>query len=307
LTLETGSPDALCPELEATREIVARRLGSLVVEGRKGWHARYTIGHTPAGNPRDFVRLELFDPEGAVQLQRDLPIEGDSCRTMSEVIALVLDRYFRGLMSAEQAPPESAPEPEAARASAAAPSSAPPSVAESAPEPSHRSNRPSLRASGEYAASAGEPWLGLRVDLGIGSRWEVGAGLRYGLVPLEEREPRGARVEARSVASRLSLAWTLALPAGLLRLGPTASVTFQRASTYGLAFRNDRTRALWTGGIEAALVLPVSRRLFLQAAASLDLLVPGVSGKFYVDEHQVLQPRELTLGAAFGFGYAWNK
>jgi len=56
-TLETGSPDALCPELEMTREIVARRLGSLIVEGRKGWLGRYTIGHAPAGNPRDFVRL----------------------------------------------------------------------------------------------------------------------------------------------------------------------------------------------------------------------------------------------------------
>jgi hypothetical protein len=58
-TLETGSPDALCPELETAREVAQRRLGSLVVEGRRGWHARYTIAHAPDGLPRDFVRLEL--------------------------------------------------------------------------------------------------------------------------------------------------------------------------------------------------------------------------------------------------------
>ncbi len=103
LSIDTGSPDALCPELASTRDAVRRRLGELIVPSGSGWRARYTIGHAPAGTPRDFVRLELFGPEGALQLSRDLPLEGESCSTMAEVIALVLDRYFRALLSREPA------------------------------------------------------------------------------------------------------------------------------------------------------------------------------------------------------------
>jgi hypothetical protein len=300
LTLETGSPDALCPELEATREIVARRLGALVVEGRKGWRARYTIGHTPAGSPRDFVRLELFNPEGRAELLRDLPIEGDSCRTMSEVIALVLDRYFRGLVAAEQAPQEAPVVPTAQPAL--------PLAARAEREPALEGAAGiSPRASIEYATSAARPWLGLRLGVQLSSHLEVGAGLRLGLSRLEERDPRGARIEARTVGSRVSLAWTLALPPGVLRLGPTASLGLQRATTEGLAHRTDRTRALWMTGVEAGFRLPVSARFFLEASSAFDVLLPGVSGRLFVEGREVLVAPSLTFGGALAFGYAWNK
>lgn len=300
LTLETGSPDALCPELEATREIVARRLGALIVDGHKGWRARYTIGHSLSQAPRDFVRLELFNPEGTVELRRDLPIEGDSCRTMSEVIALVLDRHFRGLASSDASPAPSTP---VSNSGAGATSVAP---ARQAPAPaSFLGAGPRIAA--EYAATVGRPWLGLRAHLGLDSALEVGAGLRLGLTPLEEREPRGARVEARAVAARLSLAYKLPLPVGVLRFGPAVSMTLERASTQGLTYRTDRTRALWMAGVEAGFVLPVSRRLFVEASASFELLLRGVSGNFFVAEQEVLAPRTLTLGGALAFGYAWSE
>src|SRR5258706_2731831 len=44
LTVETGSPDALCPDLSATRQAVHDRIGQLTLEGDR-WMARYTIGH----------------------------------------------------------------------------------------------------------------------------------------------------------------------------------------------------------------------------------------------------------------------
>ncbi|MEY2932978.1 MAG: hypothetical protein RL033_3727 [Pseudomonadota bacterium] len=97
LTLETGSPDALCPALPTAREAVERRLGTLVVSSGAGWRARYTIAHAPEGAQMDFVRLELFAPDGALQLSRDLPLEAGACSTVAEAIALVLDRYFRKL------------------------------------------------------------------------------------------------------------------------------------------------------------------------------------------------------------------
>lgn len=302
LTLETGSPDALCPDLETTREIVGRRLGSLVVEGRKGWRARYTIGHTPAGTPRDFVRLELFNPEAEVELRRDLPIEGDSCRTMSEVIALVLDRYFRGLVAAEQAPIEAAPAPRASRTA-----EAPPAVRERREPAPSRSAGWCPTTAVEYATSPAQPWLGLRVGLELGPSMELGAGLRLGLTPLEERDPRGARIEARPVGTRAGWAWTVALPPGMLRLGPTVSLNLQRATTYGLAYRTDRTRALWMAGVEAGFRVPVSRSFFFEGSTSLDVLLPGVSGTLFVEDREVLVPRALTLGAALAIGYAWNK
>lgn len=305
--LETGSPDALCPELEATREIVARRLGSLVVEGHKGWLARYTIGHAPAGNPRDFVRLELLNPQGEVELRRDLPIEGDSCRTMAEVIALVLDRYFRGLGAGESSldsvdPAQAAPSPSPVSISAAP---------EGPPEPATASNfdltGPGPRLSAEYAVALAEPALGARVSVGLGRSFEGALGLRWGLTSLEESEPRGASVAARAASARASFAWRLALPVGLLHLGPVVSLAVQQATTHGLTQPTDRNRALWMLGGEAGFVVPFGRHLFVEASTSLDFLLSGASGQLFVDNREVLPPPALTLSWALGLGYAWGK
>ena len=304
-TLETGSPDALCPELETTREIVARRLGSLVVEGRKGWLARYTIGHAPAGKPRDFVRLELFNPQGEVELRRDLPIEGDSCRTMAEVIALVLDRHFRGLGASESSPPDSA---EGARTQALVSISTHPKAVRGPASASRFAlTGPGPRLSAEYAVTWAQPSLGARVSAGLGRHFEGTLGLRWSLTTLEENELHGARVVARTAASRASFAWRVALPPGLLHLGPAVSLTVQQATTHGLTQQTDRTRALWMAGVEGGLVVPVGHDLFVEAATSLDFLVPGASGRFFVDNREVLPPRALTLGWSLGFGYAWSQ
>jgi hypothetical protein len=315
-TLETGSPDALCPDLEATREIVARRLGSLVVEGRKGWLARYTIGHAPAGNPRDFVRLELFNPEGGLELRRDLPMEGDSCRTMSEVIALVLDRHFRGLAGSEAA--ETTQTPEEGRPALAMPPSSSHTLArvpEQAPHPREpvRTSRLSesgqrRRLSAEYAVSRAQPDLGLRFSTGLGFRPKLEAtfALRWGLTSLKESEPQGARVEARTVTSRASVAVLLTLPPGVLHFGPVLSLALQRATTRGLQTPTDRVRALWMTGVEVGFVTPLGRHLFLEGSSSLDFVVPGASGQFLVDNREVLSPPSLVFGWALGFGYAWG-
>jgi len=306
-TLETGSPDALCPELQATREIVARRLGSLVVEGRRGWLARYTIGHAPAGNPRDFVRLELFNPEGEVELRRDLPIEGDSCRTIAEVIALVLDRYFRGLTDgASDEGPQASPEAEQP-SSPASVSGNPRATGEREPARAPRLAGRGPRLSAEYAAALAQPYLGLRVSAGLGPRLEAALALRWGLTSLEESEPGGAHVEARTATSRLSLAWRLALPPVLLHFGPVVSLALQRATTRGLQYQSNRTRALWTVGVEAGLVAPIGRKFFIEGSTSLDFQPSGAGGQFLIGNQEVLPPQTLTLGWALGLGYVWGQ
>lgn len=101
LTVDSLSPDALCPPLEETRTVVAARLGSVELEGT--WHATYLLVHRTQG---DFVTLSLRDPEGVLRLERDLPVQGGACQSLSRVIALVLERYF---LRPEQAAPDEAP------------------------------------------------------------------------------------------------------------------------------------------------------------------------------------------------------
>jgi hypothetical protein len=95
--LDTDTPDALCPELGMAREAVAKRLGELEVEGNGTWRGRYRIVHDPSGRRGDYVALSIFDPQGAEQLNRELPIQGESCATLVQAMALIIDGYFRDL------------------------------------------------------------------------------------------------------------------------------------------------------------------------------------------------------------------
>lgn len=304
-TLETGSPDALCPALEVAREAVSRRLGALVVEGR--WRARYTIAHAPSGTPGDFVRLELFNPEGRAELVRDLPIEGESCRTMAEVIALVLDRYFRGLVTHEPQTESGTPAP-VERASPVEPPlapapAAPPEVIPETPPATVPTPTLERRLALEYAVShpLAAPWLGLRGSGALGSQLELMLGIRVALAPFQESAPRGASVEARPVGARAGMAWRLALPPGLLHVGPVVQVSVEQATTQGLVSQNDHIRARSSTGLESGFVAPVSRSLFVQAAISAELLVS--SGRFFIENREVLVPPTLTVGSSLGIGY----
>jgi hypothetical protein len=297
-TLETGSPDALCPALEVAQEAVTRRLGALVVEGR--WRARYTIAHAPSGTPRDFVRLELFNPEGRAELVRDLPIEGESCRTMAEVIALVLDRYFRGLVTHERQTESTTPAPVERPSSVEPPVAATPATPRGGDVP-----RPVLerRLALEYAVShpLATPWLGLRGSDAFGPHLELTLGIRVALAPFQESAPRGASVEARPVAARAGMAWRLALTPGLVHVGPVVQVSLEQATTQGLVSQNDRIRSQSSVGMESGFVAPVSRSLFVHTAISAELLVS--SGRLFIEDREVLAPSTLTVGWSLGIGY----
>lgn len=100
LSVETGSPDALCPALKQTTDAIHARLGTLKSE-QPGWRARYTVGHAPGTGQGDFIRLELFDPNQRLQLARELPVGHASCSTLAQSIAIVLSGYFESLAPAE--------------------------------------------------------------------------------------------------------------------------------------------------------------------------------------------------------------
>jgi hypothetical protein len=157
----------------------------------------------------------------------------------------------------------------------------------------------------EYAVTepVSQPWLGLRASTTLGSSLEAALGIRLGLTLLRERAPHSASVEARTGEGRIGLAWRVALPLGLLHLGPTASLALEHATALGLANRTDRTRVRWAGGVQGGFVVPIGRALFCETTMFADFL--GGSGRFFVGEREVLAPRWLTLGGSLGFGYSW--
>lgn len=331
LTIETGSPDALCPELTSTRAAVSRRLGELIVPGgSSGFRARYTIAHAPVGSPRDFVRLELYGPEGTLQLSRDLPLEGESCSTMAEVIALVLDRYFRALLAHDRpgpdddraavaaAPPATSTVPLAAKAPLASaarepsaapvpsdgvPSDAGPSQEESTATAPSGSDRLALAALELAFRSPDMPALGVRGMLEPWPRVYLGTALHVGLRSETEGLSGEGEVSSRDASWRIHAGWGPQLGPVRTYVGPGFSLGVARGSGDGLPQRNSGYRATWAVGIDAGAQWVIAEGWSFGAAAALDVAM--LSGRFYIDGQEVLTPERvrgwlgMTVGHAF--------
>src|SRR5262245_11315184 len=95
LMIETKTPDAPCPDLAATRKAADERLGVLDATGPGRWRAVYTMVYAPDTAESNRVHLELFDPKEERRLERDLPIRRDACDAITDVLVVVLERYFR--------------------------------------------------------------------------------------------------------------------------------------------------------------------------------------------------------------------
>jgi hypothetical protein len=295
LTLESGSPDALCPDLRTTQQAVRRRLGTLVAPPGPGWKARYTIGHAPEGAPRDFVRLELFGPDGNVQLSRDLPLDA-ACATMADVIALVLDRHFRGLPHEDPAatsvpPPVDAPSP---------PAVAPAPVASLTHEPQRLIF---VAVEGGAQRSAG-PVLGLRAMGEVVQHLYVGAALSWGLGVRSERLSSSAEVEARSLSAEAYVAGGVRFAGLHCYLGPGVRFTLDSGSAHGLPEAYSGERAVFALGGHAGLVW-AAPHLVLTLTGSVDHAFEQLSGQFQIDGREVLEPQALGLRLGLGVGYAF--
>jgi hypothetical protein len=329
LTIETGSPDALCPELASTRAAVSRRLGELIVPGgSSGFLARYTIAHAPVGSPRDFVRLELYGPEGTLQLSRDLPLEGESCGTMAEVIALVLDRYFRALLAHD--PPSSdadGPAPAAAPAAASPPPSPTPDRAlpaaretSSAPGDAQPSDAGPRRDASEAPAASGSrrlalaafelgfrspdmPALGARAMLELWPQVYLGTALHVGLRSKTENLSDSGEVSSRDASWRLNAGWGPRLGPVRTYVGPGVCLGIARGSGDGLPQRNSGYRATWTLGLDAGAQWVTDDGWSFGAAAALDISV--LSGRFYIDGQEVLAQEPVRGWFGMSLGHAF--
>lgn len=341
LIIETGSPDALCPELASTRAAVSRRLGELIMPGgSSAFRARYTIAHAPVGSPRDFVRLELYGPEGTLRLSRDLPLERDSCSTMAEVIALVLDRYFRQLPAHdgagaddedEELPAESreaaltSPAASALASAARKPNLQGTSSDELSPSPVRSGTLPSDSGPSEEPASMAptphrsEPLLVGALEIGMRSLDRPSLGLRGVLEPWPQayvgtslhvalRSQTQALAGAGEVSShdaswRVNAGWGPRLGPVRTYLGPAISLDVARGSGEGLERQKSGLRATWAAGVELGGLWVTSDDWSFGAAAALDVSV--LSGRFEVDEREVLALERVRGWFGISVGHAF--
>jgi hypothetical protein len=320
LSIETGAPDALCPELESTRAAVRRRLGELIVPGgSSAYRARYTIGHAPVGSPRDFVRLELFGPEGELQLERDLPLEGESCSTMAEVIALVLDRYFRALLAreptgdarAEQAAPGgavpvapgAAPVPTEPPRGGAPPSTAvlPTPLESEPPSPSDLRLLALELAWGSPSAAA----LGARALFETWPDAYVGAALHVGLRSDTEELGAGGEVSSREATLRAYAGWGPELGSVRTYVGPGLCLDVARGKRTDLASSTAHYRAIWAAGLDAGAVWVTDEGWSFGTAAALDISFAKLGGRFYAEGREVLEPKTVRAWLGMSVGYAF--
>ncbi len=310
LLVETPSPDALCPPLDQTREAVRSRVGSVELKG--AWTATYEIVHRESG---DFVALKLGDPVGVERLSRELPIHGESCATLAQVIALVLERYFLrpdsvAATSGESATLAPAPPPNLTAAmvaperTAAPPPAATPAEAATRADASTGSARASRRLAAGLSVTGAwiAPFVRTEADLGARVVLVATAGL-----DLAEHDESVAGGWARSLRWPLGLA----VAGRVWRSGPWAArfgagvlAVVERASTHGLGEDGSGTRVLPGVSLAGALgVEPHSRRwgTFLELSGAS--LLGGLAPEFRVDDQAVLEPRPLLWGTSMGIAF----
>jgi hypothetical protein len=240
LSVETGSPDALCPDLSATRRAVHDRIGQLALEGEQRWVARYTIGHAPSGGG-DYVQLVLKDGTETVRLERRLPLAGESCDTVVQAIALVLERYFRELQA-----PSAQPEPEVAvddRPVAVQPASQspaqPPERIEAALLVRPLAPPLQIAAKGGFAAGPNTGVVGVELGLWF-ARWFQASLEPQLLVPQIAETVRDQTGLDRGTAQLLEVPLRATVGLGIrsaklgVHVGPALRVSIRRAETRGL-------------------------------------------------------------------------
>lgn len=309
LSVDSLSPDALCPPLEETRQAVAARLGSVELEGT--WHATYLLVHRTQG---DFVSLSLRDPNDVLRLKRELPVQGGSCTTLSRVIALVLERFF---LRPEQTPQ---PEPEAsaapvlatppvphANASTSRPAESRPELAPTRPaadEPSAAVSAPERHFRVSAALAATTSWLAPSVGFARRVAGPYWLALSAGFDLNDHESPA---FEGSVFVRRAPLSFGVERQFGVNQ--PVSASTnatlellgiFEDARTVGVARPNGGMRVVPGLGarVGAHLFAESSVQPFVELTAAwlLRLATPA----FQVGGQEVLPPSALIFGLALG-------
>lgn len=268
LAVETSTPDALCPPLPLVKSAVADRLGA--IELSAPWTLHYESVHREAG---DFVRLELRGPTGAVRLQREFAGYGESCATLAQVMAVVVERYFRSFQAEDSE--SDLPEPASAtKSSAAQPQMAFHSAEIGAALTTQALVSPLVRSVWERPGAAGllgffsldlrlEPFM-RRESLAAGEAklWSGSLGISVGA-----RGNWGQR-----------LRW---------RVGPVLLGRLEHTATSGLAVSSSGTRLVPAAGMGAALGTKLGAGFGVVVGASAVALARFATPAFRVDSREI--------------------
>jgi hypothetical protein len=300
IVVETDSPDAHCPDLHQTREAVNARLGT--IQGR-GYRSRYTIVHAPGEIPRDFVLLELSSADGKVLLRRELPI-GESCASVAEAIALVLDQYFRALVTEETQPDEAATQKRDDSAHHADQGIADQNGGK--PALSSEQSPPSWLAMLEMSAGSFSSSVaaGLRFQSLLSPAWHFGVEV---VIPFSDRKealPEGGEARARSFELAAHLGFGPELGAVRPYVGPTLFAMLERAYTTSPLENRTQYRLLAGIGAELGLDVRLGERWRTVAFAGLGGIF-AQSATFVVAGDEVLGGIGWVGTAGLGFAYTF--
>jgi hypothetical protein len=306
LVVQTDAPDAMCPDLTQTREAVAKRLGTLAVDN-SGWVVHYTIGHSPDVRTGDFVRLELWDPQGTRRLERDLPLRSGSCSTMAQAIAVVVDRFFRSLAQQESSLSEAAP---AEKANADASRTAdeghplrPLEPADSPREGERELERPSSAPQRAFVpAPASEPVSGVNLGVlgsylvesfGVQVTLEAPLGNRIHLgfstvVPFNgpSKTVEGRSISLRSYPQRVWLAVGNSSSRYWFDAGPELFTVIERADGGDLIGGQSATRVIPGLGVSLGGGARLTARVGFGLRAGVDVTHPPLARQFMVTTEQ---------------------
>lgn len=295
LRVETGTPDALCPEIGEVRRAVRDRLR---VEGEGEWLVSYDLVHRPLAESGDVVRLELRDPEGRLRLRRDLPRSGESCVALAQALVLVLESYFR-----HPADPVEDERPASAMpAIAAAPAPVPPA-------PLGRG--PAVELLGAWAAgTSSSPALALDVWYGARAPWAFGVEGVWMTSAQRQTIDFGSGQGTGTLRSALLRGWVarrlrLAPPLEVL-VGPELVVGLDRMVTVDIPGATSNARAAPGAGGRAHLRLRLAPRVTLSLVAAADVTPRSWAGYFEIGNvaGELFPSPEVRLFIGAGLGVA---
>jgi hypothetical protein len=113
LHIEAQPPGTHCPVREDLTRAIAARSGASGPAGQ-GWMVLYQVDSRTDPEVLNLVTLEIRAPDGQAKLRRALTVGDGSCAGAAEAMALIIERFFRGVQWTAAVPlPEIEREPEA--------------------------------------------------------------------------------------------------------------------------------------------------------------------------------------------------
>jgi hypothetical protein len=301
--IDTDTPDSLCPELSMTRDAVQKRLGKLEVEGGGIWRGHYGVVRDPSGRHGDTVRLVIVDPNGKEQASRDFSIRGESCATLAQAIALVVEGFFRDLGQSpsaepsEVAPPVVAPPTQPTAPTAPTRLAPPDNASPKTQKKPVKSAALGVDVGSGYQSAPASLAVFWGLFVAVKSSWQF--DLRVALPTSRVSLPfRSGSAELLAVPLRLSAVYSAALVGDLRAFaGPEFLTSFEFASTEGVSGGQSGWRASFGAGARAGAAFWFTPGLALGASFSGDGVFTQ-SRRFLLDSNSEIGLSRTRLAGA---------